>query len=210
MPLMSKSTGKGNDFEPAPEGTHVARCISVIDLGFQESEWQGQTKIMEKVYIGFEIPGFRVKWTKDDVEHEGPGLIGSLYTNSIFEKANLGSHLISWRGRAFTDKEKEGFDLFTILDVPCLISVVHKQSKDGSKTYANIGAIMGLPKGTTAPDRETDILGYSPNDPDRMGCFDKIPEWLQKIIAKQVEPVEESENPEPKEAPDEFDDSIPF
>ena len=65
MPLMSKATGGGSDFEPVPTGTHIARCVTVVDLGFQESQFG--TK--EKVYLGFEVPGVRVKRTKDEVEH---------------------------------------------------------------------------------------------------------------------------------------------
>ena len=206
MALLSKAGGGGDGFDPIPVGTHIARCISVVDLGLQSGEWQGEPTLNKKVYVGFEIPSVRVKWKKDDVEHEGPGLIFNIYTNSIHAKSNLGGHLISWRGRAFTEEEERGFDLFTILDVPCMISVVHKQSKDGTKTYANIGAIMGLPKGTDADKREGDILGYSPDDPDRADMTG-VPEWLQKMIAKQVTHATESENPEPTE---DFDDSIPF
>jgi hypothetical protein len=110
MALLSKDSG-GEGFEPIPAGTYVARCVSVIDLGVQETPWGGK----EKVYIGFEIPGERVQWKdKDGKEHEGPAFIGSRYTNSINEKAILGQHLTSWRGVPFTDDERQGFDLFTI------------------------------------------------------------------------------------------------
>jgi hypothetical protein len=204
--LKSSAKGGGGGFEPIPVGTYIARCVSVIDLGYQESEYLGVPKIQEKVYIGFEVPEVRVKWTKDDVEHEGAGLIGSIYTNSIYEKANLGGHLISWRGRPFTDEEKEAFDLFTVLDVPCMLSVIHKPSKDGSRVYANISAIMGLPKGTTAPKRETPLMGYSPNDDERSDVTG-VPEWLQKIMGEKVDPTPE---PEPQPDPGDFDDDIPF
>ena len=206
MALKSSAKGGSGGFEPIPVGTHIARCVSVIDLGHQESEYKGEVKIQEKVYIGFEVPGVRVSWTKDEVEHEGAGLIGSIYTNSIYEKANLGGHLISWRGRPFTDEEKDSFDLFTILDVPCMLSVIHKPSKDGTRVYANIGAIMGLPKDTPPPERETPILGYSPNDVERCD-IEGVPEWLQKIMEKQVIVSPEQESPPPV---DDFDDDIPF
>ena len=47
MGLISKGTGGGSDFEPVPAGTHIARCVSVVDLGFQETPWGSK----EKVYI---------------------------------------------------------------------------------------------------------------------------------------------------------------
>ncbi len=210
MPLLSKASGGSGDFDPVPAATHIARCVSVVDLGFLDTPWGAK----EKVYIGFEVPSVRVEWNdKEDVHHEGPALIGSRYTNSIHEKSVLGQHLVNWRGRAFAEDERDGFDLFTIVDVPCMIAVTHKVK--GEKTYANISGIMGLPKGTIAPERETDLLSYTPQDAAYSGNFDKMPEWLQKICREGHRmgdnPNEYPGQAEPPPAPsdDDFDD-IPF
>jgi len=211
-PLMSKGTGGGGDFDPVPAATHIARCISVVDIGFQETPWGAK----EKVYIGFEVPAVRVEWNnKDNVHHEGPALIGSTYTNSIHEKSVLGQHLVNWRGRAFTPEELEGFDLFSILDIPCMIAVTHKVK--GDKTYANVSGIMGAPKGTVVPDRETPLVGYTPQDEARAEDFDKMPEWLQKKcqvghrMGQQPPPTTPQTGvPGSAEPGDYFDDSIPF
>lgn len=199
MPLMSSDKGGGSDFEPCPTGTHVARCVTVVDLGFQDTPWGAK----EKVYIAFEVPSVRVRWTKDDVEHEGAAIIGSQYTNSIHPDSNLGQHLISWRGKQFTEDEKAGFDLFNILDVPCMISVIHNVK--GDKTYANISAIMGVPKGVAIPARETDLLAYSPQDPSKAVNFDKLPDWLQKKCSSGQRMTNS-----PAPPTDDFDDDIPF
>ena len=126
----------------------------------------------------------------------------------------LGQHLVNWRGRVFTEDEKNGFDLFSILDVPCMISVTHNVK--GEKTYANVSGIMGAPKGTAIPDRETPLVGYSPQDPARAADFDKMPEWLQKKCQaghRMADSPTEYANqmPPPAGAPgsDDFDD-IPF
>ena len=174
MPFLSKGTGGEGNFDPVPQGAHIARCVSVVDLGIQQTPWGSK----EKVYIGFEIPSIRVEWKdKDGKEHEGPALIGSTYTNSIHEKSVLGQHLVNWRGRAFTEEERNGFDLFTIVGVPCMVSVTHKQK--GEKIYANVSGIMGAPAGTVIPDPETPQVAYSPQAPDRAADWDKMPEWLQ-------------------------------
>ena len=178
MALVSKDSGGSGGFDPLPAGTYVARCVSVVDLGLQEA---GQWGKKEKVYLSFEVPGERVEWTdKDGKEHEGPALIGSRYTNSINEKAILGQHLTSWRGRPFTDDERAGFDLFTVLGVPCMISVVHNEK--AGKTYANITSIMRLPKGMECPPAETELVGYSPMDDSTKGNLSKLPEWQQKLV----------------------------
>ena len=175
MALLSTDSG-GAGFEPVPAGSYVARCISVIDLGVQPTGFGDK----EKVYIGWEIPAERVEWEKDGQKHEGPALIGSRYTNSIHEKSILGQHLLSWRGVPFTDEERQGFDLFSVLGAPCMINVTHTE-KNG-KTYANVVAVMRLPKGTDCPPAETDLIAYSPMDALTSGNFSKLPEWQQKLV----------------------------
>jgi hypothetical protein len=67
----------------------------------------------------------------------------------LHEKASLRRDLESWRGRAFTDKELEGFDLENLLLKGCLINVIHEQR--GGATFANVAGVMRLPKEMTAP-----------------------------------------------------------
>jgi hypothetical protein len=175
MALLSTDSG-GAGFEPVPAGTYVARCVSVVDLGVQATGFGDK----EKVYIGWEVPSERVEWEKDGQKHQGPALIGSRYTNSIHPKSILGQHLTSWRGVPFTDEERSGFDLFTVLGAPCMISVTHTE-KNG-KTYANVNAVMRLPAGTVCPDAETEMIAYSPMDQTTQGNLDKLPPWLQTLV----------------------------
>lgn len=174
MGLIVKDSG-GAGFEPVAAGTYVSRCVNVIDIGVQPSSFGDK----EKLYIGFEIPSERVEWEKDGVKHEGPAMIGSRYTASINAKSILGQHLTSWRGVPFTDEEREGFDLFTILGAPCMINVVHNRVSE--KVYANIQGIMRLPKGTECPPAESELIAYTPMDNERAMNLDKLPEWLQKL-----------------------------
>ena len=234
MALLSKDSGGGEGFEQLEPGAYVARCVSVVDLGIQDAGRWGKK---EKVYLGFEVPSERVKWTdKDGNEKEGPAFIGSRYTNSINEKAILGQHLKSWRGKPFTDDERAGFDLFTVLGVPCMISVVHNES--GGKMYANIEGIMRLPKGTECPPAETELIACSPMDSSTAANLTKLPEWLQKVVragygiaegqitvgseARATAPTSSARDQalaaahgKPSEQPDQadedpFDDDIPF
>lgn len=176
MGLIAKDSGGGEGFEPLPPGTYTARCVSVVDLGIQQTGFGGK----EKIYLGFEVPSERVKWKdKDGNELEGPAFIGSRYTLSIHEKSILGQHLTSWRGKAFTQEERDGFDVFNVLGAPCLISVVHTE-KNG-KVYANIQSIMRMPKGMEAPAAESETIAYTPNDIDKIENLTKLPEWLQKL-----------------------------
>ena len=198
----------GKDFEPVPEGSHLAVCDMFVDLGMQDSNYNGQHKTQHKIYLRWQIPLLRMKWTKDDVEQEGPMAIGSKFTLSLHEKAALLKILQSWRGRAFTPEELKKFDVTTILGAPCLITVTHAP-KDGGGVYANVGAVAKLPPGVPAPALEGEKLLY---DADNLGTFEKLRPWLQEAIrAQKVEDdVPEQRGGDMSPAYADLDDDVPF
>jgi hypothetical protein len=138
MPIIAKA---GGNFTPAPAGTHAAICVDVIDLGMIEVTYLGKTQRKHKIVIAWQID--------EDMDDGKPFLVRRRYTCSLHEKSNLRRDLESWRGRAFTDKELEAFDLEGLLSVGCPINVIHEQ-RNGS-TYANVASVMRLPKNMAAP-----------------------------------------------------------
>ena len=138
MPIVASA---GATFTPCPAGTFVATCIDVVDNGMVKSTYGGKTKTQHKVTIIWEIEEKR-----DDGKPHRPR---KRYTLSLHEKSSLRKDLESWRGRAFTEGELEGFDLEVLLGIPCMISVI--QEAKGGKVYANIKAIMTKPKNLPAP-----------------------------------------------------------
>jgi hypothetical protein len=138
MAIIAKA---GASFVPAPAGTHAAVCVDVVDHGMLEVTYQGKTQRKHRITIAWQIA--------EDMDNGKPFLVRRRYTNSLHEKATLRRDLESWRGRAFTDKELESFDLESLLSVGCLINVIHEQ-RNGS-TYANVASVMRLPKAMAAP-----------------------------------------------------------
>lgn len=202
MAIMATDTGGGGDFSPMPSGNHVAVCNMVVDLGKQRQEYNGDTKVQHKVWIRWETPDERLEWTdRDGNQQEGPRVIGKIYTLSLHENATLRDHLENWRGRAFTEEERNGFDVSKLLGAPCMINVTHAD-KNG-KTYANVSSIGRLPKNMEAPSTEIGLLLY---DDEHAGNYEKLPEWLQKKIDEQV-----CDEPKPQQNyADALDDDIPF
>lgn len=180
----------GGDFTPIPEGTHVARCYYLADLGLRPNPFDDGMK--EQVVIGFEVPGER---TEDD----HPMVVSQIYTKSLHEKANLRKSLESWRGKKFTAEELAGFDLRNIVGKPCQVSMAHKDAKDG-KVYAKVAGVMALPKGMEAPPAENEALVYDKDahDPE---IFEKLPEWVRRMIRGEDEPAKEEEKEEPDDLP---------
>lgn len=162
-------------FDPIEEGTHVAVCYMLVDLGMQYSE-QYKTK-SRKVLIGWEIPDETIEL--EDGPH--PRTLSKQYTASLNESANLRQDLAAWRGRDFTGEELEAFDLRSIVGKTCLINVVHKQNN--GKTYANIQSIMALPKGMPKAKISDKAMVYD-IDHDPPEAVDLLPKWIQDRVKK--------------------------
>lgn len=205
MAIMAKDTG-GKDFKKVPPGAHFAICNMVVDCGLQEG-FSG--KPQHKIYLRWEVPDERVTYEKDGHQTEGPCSIGSLYTLSLSEKANLRKVLENWRGKAFTPQELQGFDITTVLGKCCQIMVTH--SEDGK--YANVTGVMGISKDQRERSKnaraENVPLAYSLEEHDAK-VFQALPNWLKEKIENRLEdPTEPGPSTgQPKE--DEFDDDIPF
>lgn len=201
MPIIAKDKG-GGDYKPVPQGTHVAVCNAVVDCGVQPG---GRFKPQHKIYLRFEIPNERIEFEKDGQKIEGPMQIGKFYTLSLSEKSNLRKDLTAWRGKQFSEEELDGFDVAKLLGVACQITVSHETGAD-KKIYANIIAVMGLPRGMPKPVGERPPLLYGP---DSTGSYDLLPQWLrEKIDSAMDEPSEVSQAA--TTAGDDFDDDIPF
>lgn len=141
--VISESTSAS--FAPCPPGSYLARCVRVIDMGTQTTDYQGEVKTNRKVLLGFEILDDEAR--RDDGT---PHILSKRYTTSLHEKAALRKDLSSWRGRDFSAEELKGFNLGAILGQLCFISVV--ETIKGDRTYANIASIMKQPKGMTPPE----------------------------------------------------------
>jgi hypothetical protein len=174
--MIVSSSGEG--FKPIPEGTYVAVCLRVIDLGTQVTTFQGADKLQRKVLVTWEIPEVRVEFDGQ----EGPALIMKRYTASLSDRANLRKDLEAWRGRRFTDEELKGFDLSALLGKACQVQVIH--STDGQ--YANINSIMALPKGMAAPKTEG-VQVHFDLDNYKDGDFQMVSEKLQAQIQQSPE-----------------------
>jgi hypothetical protein len=178
LPRPSESS-----FKPVPAGSWPAICYRVVDLGTQESTYQGERKEQHKVLLSFEI--------HDDecVAEDGtPMAIHQRYTWSMHEKSTLRKHLEAWRAKPFTDQDfgPGGFDIAKLLGVPCMLSIIHNNVND--RTYANVNSIAKLPKGLNAGELLNDkvCIMLDPEEFDR-AAFARLPESLKATIMDSPE-----------------------
>ena len=210
MSLMAKDTG-GGDFELIPADNHPARCYMVCDLGEHETEYQGVKSTKRQVRISFECP-MALMSEGDNIGR--PFSISKEYTLSLSDKAKLCEHLTGWRGKAFTDEEKAGFDLMKLIGVPALVNVVHKVSGNTGKPYAVIQSISRMPQGLEIGPAVNLVTSFSLETDDADKKFEALPEWLQKKVNRNLAASTEAEYdqvpPAGPDAFDSFDDDIPF
>lgn len=205
MGRYASDTGSG-EFTQAPEGSLLARCVRLIDLGTHHDTYEGKPIIRNQVLVTFELPGETIEI---DGEHK-PLTISRFYTNSLSEKANLRKDLESWRGRQFTQEELERFDLQNILGAPAILSVVHNL-----KGKAQIKAVMKVPKGMTVPDAYNEPYAFWLDEFDRE-AFNELTDGIKKIVMESDEYKAMNGNGGVRTPPpsaknvDQFDDDIPF
>lgn len=171
-------------YTPCPPGSYLARCVRLIDLGTQKTDFQGEVKAARKIAVSFEVLDDEARMT------DGRNfMLSKRYTASLHEKAGLRKDLASWRGRDFTPDELKGFDLVNVLGKLAFISVVEATKPDG-KTYTNLASLMKPPKGMVAPESAASepLLHWdmSAAQPD-WTVFDALHERLQDQIAESPE-----------------------
>jgi len=182
MPITATNKG-GSSYEPIPAGTYPARCYSMIHIGTIEENILGQTKKLNKVRITWELPT-ETKVFKEE-NGEQPYSISKEFTLSMNEKSNLRKFLEGWRGVSFTEKEAEAFDVTVLIGKPCLLSVIHKSSKNGN-TYAEISSVSTLPKGMSCPKQINSSFEFNYN-PFSLDKFETLPDFLKDKMKQSEE-----------------------
>jgi hypothetical protein len=196
MALTVKENG-GGDFKTAPAGTHMARCIRLIDIGTQHGEYQGKPTVRKQLVVVWELP--------NELMDDGkPFITSKFYTASLGEKATLRKDLESWRGRAFSDEELAGFDLRTILGKPCMLSLIEKEQS----TKTKVAGVMAAPKGTTLPVAANESYAFDIDDWNQ-AIFDKLSDGIKGLIQASDEYKARTEQKAPATMAD-IDSDIPF
>jgi len=183
-PLKTPASKDVGEFELVPAGVYLARCYKMIDLGTQDTMYLGKPSGKKrKIILYWELlqddegePVFM-----EDGEHVFG--ISKEYTWSLGKNSNLLADLNKWRGVDFTKEEIEDFDISKLLGVCCKLQVIHKKSTDGSRVYANVGAIMTTKKKL---DGVNELASFSIEDPD-MDMFDELSDYIKDKIRSAAE-----------------------
>ena len=185
MTSIIAGSGDAPRYPSVSVGVHKARCVKIIDLGTQKSDFSGQISWKRQVLVIFETP--------EELNGEGqPLTISKFYTLSLHEKSNLGNDLTSWRGRAFSESEKQSFDISKLVGVACLLNVMDKDGK------SKISSIMPLKAGEPIPEQVTQKVIFSLEDYQngKKEVFNNLSEGIRNIIlrSKELEGIESQDH----------------
>jgi|TARA_R100000750_G_scaffold59965_1_gene48941 hypothetical protein len=182
--IVAKGSEKSSSFPSVSVGVHKARCIKVIDLGTQKNEYEGNITWKRQVLVIWETPN-------QTNETSEPLTISKFYTLSLHEKSNLGIDLTSWRGRAFSETEKKGFDIANLIGQPCTLNVIQ-----GNKNN-KIGSVMPLAKGDKIAEQYHTNVIFDLKDfqNGKKEVFNQLPEGIRNIIlrSRELEGLDQSD-----------------
>lgn len=180
---MSLTVKENRNFLPVPEGSHIAYCYALIDLGMQYSKFYDTT--LPKVMIGWELTHQLTKEGKPYVHFQR-------YTASLNVRSALRVLLEGWRGQSFVPEELEGFELKKLLGTSCYLTIRHVLNLQTQQRWPKVIAICPLP----------DLRFCAPNinKPIYFDCdnycesdYLAVPEHIRKHIHIPI-PVEERPN----------------
>src|SRR5215208_2783145 len=195
---MALTVSESSNYVPAPQGTHVARCTRLIDLGPQETPFSDSPK--PQIWLQFEL----VDEPIDDTQNH---VVSRFYNLTLNKQSALRTDLEGWCGRSFTPAELKSFDLSSMVDIPCQVVVGHRE-KD-SVVRAEIRSLSALPKGVHAAPAKSETLIFDMDTRDE-AVLAELPDWLVDIIHR----AEEWQAPKPGKKPEPSDgggnDDVPW
>jgi len=157
-----------------PKGAHVAKCITVIDLGTGPETWKEETKIQRKINVTWALP-------KCLIEIDGeqkPMTISKKYTASMDPKATLRKHVDSWV--SLKPSEVSKFDPENLLNKEALVTVTHYEKATGDQG-ATVSAVSSLPEGLEVPEIDLESWTFDPSEPRKN--WDKLRDWQRERVA---------------------------
>lgn len=175
-------------YELVPEGSHVGRLYSIVEIGHVPNTYPGKEGTMShKVRLTFELP-------EEKMVDGRPFVIGGKYTISLGDKSNL-LPLVEGIVGTMTDDDKEQFDFKSLLEKTCLVSVVHRVSNTGKK-YAQIASTAKLPKSMKAPEQINPSVYLDYHGGWDETIYSLLPQFYKDDMATSSEMQEKKINPE--------------
>lgn len=154
------------------EGSYIARCFAVVDLGIQNSKTCNVH--FPKIMLGWELK-------KSSQDTEKPYIHWQSYIASLGIYARLRLLIEDWRGTGITKEELSCFSVSSLLGMPCHLTIKHRSTADPHMNWATVQKISPLPQDIPCPELQHkfihfDLDHYTEED------YQSVPEPIRKKI----------------------------
>ena len=172
--------------EKAPSGNHIARCVSIIDLGTQHHNGfnGGEPWTSRDVRIGFELPMEKMLGTYNEKFAGKPFGVNVTCKQSLFATAKLRKYIEGWRGKKLTKEETAAFDCKKLLGVACRLSLIENGDFTNIDGISPLSKVAG--KAEVCPKAINPLVYFDLEHFDQ-AVFDKLGKATQEKIAKSPE-----------------------
>ncbi len=176
MGAMKVKPSSGSGSEKAPPGNHPAILVAIIEMGTQETEFQGVKKWAPQAYFVWELVTEKQSGTKD--RNHVVALDLNVYLN---DKAKLRKFIEARTGKKLDESAE--FDIVgSELGQKCLLGVVAN-----AKGYPKVDAVSAVPKGLPFPDPQ-----HKPThitlDEIKAGTA-AVPDWVPYLYGEKLADV---------------------
>ena len=166
-----------------PEGTHIARVVGFIFIGTVPNEFQGETKMMTKVRITWELPEEKHEFKEGDGEK--PFTISEEYTLSLLDNSNLYPIIEGIEGY-IPDEVRDSYDIEKLVGKESLITIKHGKSKKGAM-FAKVASTAPLMKGQKAPEAFNPLRVMNYDDKWDQEYFNGLPQFIREKMETSEE-----------------------
>lgn len=182
------------EFKLVPDGSHLAICYGIVDLGTQGYVYMNEKKSAKQLRLLWELHGEDQDGNALSLDDGRPLSISQRYTQSLGDKSNLRKIIVSWRGgKDLTPEElgqvrgQRGWDIKTLIGKHCMLTVKH--SIKGDRTFANVDAVTAVPaviKKLGLPDMVNAPIYFS-FDRYSESDFESVSAGLKRVIMQSPE-----------------------
>ena len=180
MSLIARSSKSTSTADNPVPGTHMARLVSITDMGHQPG-FVHEGKEIESTYK-FELTYELVNSLMADGR---PHFISEQIKNNDFVPKDPGGFIATMMARvaAMTPENPVDPDVSKLIGKPCMVTVI--MDKNGYPKIAGQGAVTGIPVGMEIPPLTNETFTFYMDEPN-MDLWDTFPEFKQKRIREAL------------------------
>lgn len=178
----NKAAVTAGNIQPLDQGSYAARLVRVVDLGVQETTWQGQVRKADQLMATFEFMDEYLLDEDGNPNLELPRVL-SIFVK-LYRGAKRGRNVELLQALDPGNNYKGDWGELCKARVPCLLNVTVTEA--GRNRISSVAPPM---KGLNYRPCKVEGYVFDLDSPDR-DVYDSLPDFIKEIIAERVDGAE--------------------